>query len=123
MHKHPSLKELVEAVKAFIDETAVTELSGHAAFHAKVASNVLSTVVRELELGTDAEAEERARLVQLLKSDAGTELDQLNRDLCSRIRAGDITASTSGVVDHLKSTAIAQLNIDQPRYSGAKRLR
>ncbi|MEM9668060.1 MAG: DUF6285 domain-containing protein [Pseudomonadota bacterium] len=123
MHNAPSLKELVEAVKSFIDETAAPNLKGHAAFHARVASNVLATVVREIEMGAEAAADERARLVALLETDGETDLDRLNRDLSGRIRAGKMTLQTPNLLNHLKSTAISQLSIDQPRYSGAKRLK
>lgn len=123
MHNHPSLKELIEAVKSFIDDTAAPAMKGHASFHAKVASNVLSTVVREIEAGPSAASEEKARLLGLLQATSDTDLDQLNRDLCDLIRVGEITPNTPGIIDHLKSTAISQLNIDQPHYSGRKRLR
>jgi len=123
MHNHPSLAELVEAVKAFVDKTAAPNLSGHAAFHARVASNVLATIQRELEQGPTAESDEKGRLLKLLNNPEDEELDTLNRTLCNRIRTGDMTPATPGLIDHLKTTAIAQLNIDQPRYSGAKRLK
>nr|WP_321510737.1 DUF6285 domain-containing protein [uncultured Hyphomonas sp.] len=118
MHDAPSTKELVEAVKRFIDDTAAPQLSGHAAFHARVASNVLSTLIRELEQRPDAESSEQARLVALLNAAPDTPLEDLNRDLCSRIQSGEMDLSTDGLLDHLKTTTIAQLSIDQPRYSG-----
>ena len=118
MHDAPSTKELVEAVKRFVDDTASPQLKGHAAFHARVASNVLSTILRELEQRPDAETTEKARLVALLDAGPETALEDLNRDLCERIRSGSMDLSTDGLLDHLKTTTIAQLSIDQPRYSG-----
>ncbi|MAB10682.1 DUF6285 domain-containing protein [Hyphomonas sp.] len=118
MHDAPSTKELVEAVKRFIDDTAAPQLSGHAAFHARVASNVLSTLIRELEQRPEAESSEQSRLVALLDAAPDTPLEDLNRDLCSRIQSGEMDLSTDGLLDHLKTTTIAQLSIDQPRYSG-----
>ena len=118
MHDAPSTKELVEAVKRFIDDTASPQLTGHAAFHARVASNVLSTLVRELEQRPEAESAERARLVALLGAAPDTSLEDLNRDLCKRIQSGEMDLSSDGLLDHLKTTTIAQLSIDQPRYSG-----
>ncbi|MEO0884128.1 MAG: DUF6285 domain-containing protein [Pseudomonadota bacterium] len=122
MHKHPSLQELVTAVKTFIDDTATPNLTGHAGFHARVASNVLATVIREFEHGPDAERDELARLIALLEPPTSADTEGLNRQLCERIRQGELTISTPGLLTHLKSTAIAQLDIDQPRYSGRKRL-
>ena len=120
MHDQPSVSELVAAVKSFIDETASPQLTGHAAFHARVASNALSTVLRDLELRPSAEAEERKGLIELLSASENQSTSELNRALSERIQAGDFTAATPGLLSHLKKTVMAQVEIDQPRYSGLK---
>lgn len=119
MHDGPSAKELIEAVKNFIDKSAAPQLTGHAAFHARVASNALATVLRELEIRPTAEAEEKARLEMLLGT-TGESANQLNAVLCEAIRSGRMDLSTEGLLPHLKSTTIAQLSVDQPGYSGLK---
>jgi hypothetical protein len=119
MHDAPSARELIEAVKAFIDRTAAPQLTGHAAFHARVASNALATVLRELEIRPAAEAEEKARLEALLGM-TGDSANTLNARLCEAIRAGTMDLSTAGLLPHLKSTTIAQLSVDQPGYSGLR---
>jgi hypothetical protein len=119
MHDAPSAKELIEAVKAFIDKTAAPQLTGHAAFHARVASNALATVLRELEIRPAAEAAEKERLEALLATTEGT-IAELNQTLCDAIRNGEMDLSTQGLLPHLKSTTIAQLSVDQPGYSGLK---
>jgi len=121
MHDAPSTKELVEAVKRFIDDTASPQLTGHAAFHARVASNVLGTVLRELEQRPSAEADEKDRLIVLLGADPGATVDALNAQLCDEIRTGEMDVSTAGLLEHLKTTTIAQLSVDQPNYSGLAR--
>lgn len=121
MHDQPSVPELLEAVKSFIDETAAPNLKGHAAFHARVASNALATVLRELEQRPGAEAQERAGLTDLLDAeDNHQSTDQLNRELSAHIRSGKMTVDTPGLIEHLKRTTMAQVEIDQPRYSGLK---
>ncbi|MEO1552744.1 MAG: DUF6285 domain-containing protein [Pseudomonadota bacterium] len=120
MHDHPSVAELVQAVKNFIDDTAAPNLSGHAAFHARVASNALATILRDIELRPQSEASERARLIALLGASGDVTVEDLNADLSSRIRAGEMTPDTSGLLAHLKATTMAQVEIDQPRYSGLK---
>ncbi|MHA7901002.1 MAG: DUF6285 domain-containing protein [Henriciella sp.] len=120
MHDQPSVIELVQAVKAFIDETAAPQLKGHAAFHARVASNALATVMRDLEQRPSAEAQERAGLIDLLRAPENTPTETLNQMLSMRIRSGDMTLETPGLLKHLKQTAMAQVEIDQPRYSGLK---
>ena len=118
MQTHPSMSELVEAVKLFIDETAAPGLTGHDKFHARVASNVLAIVLRELEQGNAAETAETSGLINLLgKEDS---VGSLRRHLCEEISSGDTTKDTPGLLEHLKTTAIAQLKIDQPNYSGLK---
>ncbi len=120
MHDQPSLAELLQAVKHFIDETASPNLSGHPAFHARVASNVLATALRDLEVRTANESAEAASLKTLLAVSDGRSLDDMNRELCKRIQSGDLTATSHGLIAHLKATTIAQVKTDQPRYSGLK---
>lgn len=120
MHDQPSVPELVQAVKNFIDDTAAPNLTGHAAFHARVASNVLATVLRDLEAREVNDRAEMAGLLALLGETGERSLDALNRDLCERIRTGAMTADTPGLLDHLKRTTMAQVEVDQPRYSGLR---
>ncbi|MFN7180041.1 DUF6285 domain-containing protein [Hyphomonas sp.] len=119
MHDAPSAKELIEAVKSFIDKTAAPQLTGHAAFHARVASNALATVLRELDIRPAAEAAEKIRLEALLGT-SGESVTALNQKLCEEIRAGRMDLSTEGLLSHLKTTTIDQLSVDQPGYSGLK---
>jgi hypothetical protein len=51
MMDKPTLLEIVTAVREFIEQKAIPALSGHTAFHARVAANVVATVRREIELG------------------------------------------------------------------------
>jgi hypothetical protein len=117
MHDSPSAKELISAVKAFLDTTAQPALKGHAAFHARVASNALAIVLRELEQRPQSEAAEAKRLESLLGVTGETPA-AMNRLLCKAIREGRMDQTTPGLIEHLKTTTIAQLSIDQPGYSG-----
>jgi len=114
----PSMRELVDAVREFLETKAMPELKGHTAFHARVAANALAIVVRELERGGKSAEEETARLRGLLARD-GT-LEELNRELCKRIRTGAFTSATPGLVEHLEKTTRDKVAIDQPAYSGFK---
>ncbi len=118
MHDAPSNAELIEAVKAFLDNVAAPQLSGHAAFHARVASNALGTVLRDLQNRPQAEHTERARLIHLLNAPSNAELPELNKVLCTAIRTGRANLHTPGLLQHLKMTAIDQVSVDQPNYSG-----
>ena len=120
MHDAPSQKEMIQAVKAFIDNTAMPSLKGHAAFHARVASNVLATVLREMDIRPEAESEEVQRPTELLGTEPGQSAVALNKLLCEQIRSGEMSLTRPGLLSHLKTTTIAQLSVDQPGYSGLK---
>ncbi len=121
MMDQPSMRELVEAVRDFLEQKAMPELKGHTAFHARVAANALSIVARELESGPSSAAGELARL-QALLGYKGT-LEELNRELCRRIRDGVFGPDTPGLAEHLATTTRDKVAIDQPGYSGLKRSR
>jgi hypothetical protein len=119
MYDPPSTAELVTAVREFLEEQAMPRLEGRTAFHARVAANALAIVARQLELGPAAEAAEHERLVALLGRDGS--LDSLTRELCQRIRAGEIGLESSALVSHLRTTTLDKLAVDQPRYAGYRR--
>ena len=118
MMDQPSIRELVEAVRDFIEKRAMPELKGHTAFHARVAANALGIVSRQLEHGPHAAAEERARLVALLGRDGS--LEELNRALCGQIRDGALAIDSAVLQKHLELTTLDKVAIDQPNYSGLK---
>ncbi|MEM8920604.1 MAG: DUF6285 domain-containing protein, partial [Pseudomonadota bacterium] len=66
MHEEPSVEELIEAVKSFITETAAPQLTGHSAFHARVAVNALDIALRDMTSRATDEAYERSALQNLL---------------------------------------------------------
>jgi hypothetical protein len=119
VHDRPSTAQLVAAVRDFLEKVAQPQLSGHSAFHARVAANALAIVERELALGADQDAAERARLRELLGSDGP--LEAQNRALCRAIRAGQVGPDTPGLLEHLRATTLAKLAVDQPSYSGYRR--
>lgn len=119
MQDQPTSAELVGAVADFIRNHAMPQLTGHAAFHARVAANALDIVKRELEIAPEANAAELERLKKLLGTEGA--LEDLNRELCSRLYAGELTLETAGLADHLWRTTLTKLAVDQPKYSGYQR--
>ena len=118
MMDQPSMQEIVEVVRTFLETRAMPELKGHTQFHARVAANALGIVARQLAQGDAAAASEREGLIALLGHDGP--LDELNRELCRKIREGMIGLETPGFGDHLKKTTKDKVLIDQPTYSGLK---
>jgi hypothetical protein len=118
MMDQPSMRELVEAVRAFLEQKAMPELKGHTAFHARVAANALAIVARQLERGAEADAEELERLRALLGREGS--LEELNRALCHAIRDGNLDIARPELQQHLEHSARAKIEIDQPGYSGLR---
>jgi hypothetical protein len=119
MYDPPTTVELVTAVREFLEEQAMPQLEGRTAFHARVAVNALSIVERQLELAPAAEAAEHERLTALIGEDG--DLEGLTRELCRRIRSGELGIGSAGLVAHLRTTTLDKLAVDQPRYSGYRR--
>ena len=113
MITHPTTEELVQSVALWIDEIRPS-LDPRNAFLARVAANALAAVHRELTQGPAAEAEAKRLMIGLLGHEG--DLADLNAELCERIRAGELTVETPGLLPALHTIAMAQLAIDQPTY-------
>jgi hypothetical protein len=120
MREQPSAAALLQAVSGFLRNGAIPHLTGQPAFHARVAANVLDIVARELQQGAAAEAGELERLRALLLADGDP--DTLNRELCERIAAGEITLDTPGLAAHLWRSTLDGVAIDQPAYAAYQRI-
>ncbi len=112
----PRVDELLTSVRDFLREDARGALQGRNAFLALVASNSLDIVQRELALGPAHRRGEHERLRGLPSSDEP--LESLRLRLCEGLRDGSIPLDRPGLAAHLRTTAVNQLAIDQPKYSG-----
>ena len=119
MHDLPTADDLLAAVASFLREQALPQLQGHAAFHARVAANVVDSVRRQLQLQSHSEARELQRLRELL--DATGSVAELNELLCRRIRSGELTLRHPGLKEHLWASTLDKLAVDQPGYSTYQR--
>lgn len=113
MITHPRTEELAQAVGGWIDQIRPS-LDPRNAFLARVAANAMATIGRELTLGPAAEAQAVARMSELL-GHGGAQPD-LTSELCAKIRAGEFTVETPGLLAALQVMARDQLAIDQPNY-------
>ena len=95
MITHPRTEELAEAVGVLIDQIRPS-LDPRNAFLARVAANAMATIGRELTQGAQAEGRAVAEMGKVLGHE-GTFAD-LNAELCARIRAGDLTVETPGLL-------------------------
>jgi hypothetical protein len=116
MFDQPSSAQLTRAIRDFLKDRVSPQLSGHDAYTLRVAINSLGIVSRELEDRSRYEENEKARLEKILQTEA--DIEQLNLLLCEKIRSEEFTLSDKPVFQHIKQTAIDQVKLDQPRYSG-----
>lgn len=123
MAERPSVAELVEAVREFLERDVMDELEGRLAFHTRVAVNALGIVERELELGSEHRRAERDRLLGLLGDQPATldvatdaELDALRGRLATAIRAGEFDDRGDELLAKLRETTASAVAIANPKY-------
>ncbi|MEX0750514.1 MAG: DUF6285 domain-containing protein [Dehalococcoidia bacterium] len=126
MHDRPSVDELLRAVELLLDTQFVPWLDGARKYNARVASNVIRTVRRELqheERQLDAEwrgldvvlgASERPRTLEALRQALRTR----NEELAARIREGDADTGEfrALVLAHVRDTVYAKLEVSNPEW-------
>ncbi len=120
MSVRPTADELLEAVGGFID-AARKDLKDRDVFLARVALNALALVRRELREGPAADTAQERSLRSLL-GETG-DLEALNAKLCEAIRTGAFDGRAEALQSHLLQTAMTQVAIDQPQYSGLRAAR
>ena len=130
MQDRPGVCELLDAVRAFLEEEVVPALEGPRQFHARVAANVLSIVGRELaseEAGLLAEWERLARVLGEASAPPAR-LDALRAAvrertaaLAERIRRGEADAGPFrvAVCAHVRATVEEKLRVANPRFGKA----
>lgn len=114
----PRIDELVTSVRDYLRADVMGATKGRTQFLARVASNSLDVVLRELAVG----ARHRARQVEQLRAllrESG-ELESLRGRLVQRLRDGTIALDQPGLADYLRESVVNQVAIDQPSYSGFK---
>jgi hypothetical protein len=133
MQDRPTIRELLAAVRGFLEDEVVGALEGPRRFHALVAANVLAIADRELA-GEEANLlAEWRRLTALLGSSAEevpARLDGLRtavRDateaLVERIRRGEADAGAfhDAVRAHVRATVEDKLRIANPKLVAPRR--
>jgi aminoglycoside phosphotransferase (APT) family kinase protein len=118
LQDRPSAAELLEAVREYLDRDVTGALEGRVAFHARVATNALGMVERELVLGPALDAAARRHLADFLGRDG--DLAELLRDLADRIRAGTLDDRPE-TLTLTRRTVRAKLEVSNPRYLEASR--
>jgi hypothetical protein len=127
MGDRPTKGELLEAVRRFLDDELGPELEGVHRFHARVASNALAIVAREIELERGHLHAQHTRAAELLErsveppgdpNDLDTAVDAMEREICERIRSGasDEPEFRTRLLEHLRATTRERLAVTNPKY-------
>ena len=130
MQDRPTVAELLDAVRGFLEHDAIEGLEGTAKFHARVAANVLAIAMRELEMEPAHLAAEWKRLDALLgEAAAPSDLVALRdgvrartEELCERIRRGDADAGVfrADAAAHVRATVREKLAVVNPKLLAAE---
>ena len=107
-HDMPSAEALVEAVREFLERDVLDATEGRTKFHTRVAINVLGMVEREIALGA---AQERAHADGLRRLGVASDAE-----LAAGIRDGSLDDRTREVIEFLRKTVRAKLEVANPRY-------
>ena len=112
----PRIDELLASVADFLRQDVMNNTQGRTNFLARVASNSLDIVQREVALGKTCIANESQRLIELFACEKS--LVDLRWRLVNGLRDESIGLDLPGLADHLRATVVNQIAIDQPRYAG-----
>lgn len=107
-HDRPTPAELVEAVREWIRASMIDGDTQPNPFHARVASNMLEIVERELQLGPAQLQAHRARLGQLGVAD--------DVQLAGAIRSGALDDRAEEVRSLVWASVRDKLAVANPRY-------
>lgn len=108
MHDRPTVAELVEAVREFLERDVMAATDGRVQFHTRVAVNVLGMVERELRDGPAQASAHAERLAEL-----GVESEA---ELAAAIRRGDLDDRYDEVKAVVWETVRDKLRVANPKY-------
>ncbi len=116
MQDRPTAAELLEAIREFLERDVMPAVEGRVQFHTRVAINALGMLEREVRLGPEHDATERARLGALLGHDA--DVASLTTELAWRIRDGSLDDRRGDVIAAVRESVRAKLLVSNPDYLG-----
>ncbi|MGY1883777.1 MULTISPECIES: DUF6285 domain-containing protein [unclassified Blastococcus] len=108
LHTFPDAREVVVAVREFLEREVMPGTTGTLSFQARVAANLLAALERELELGPAAQA----RYEQLL-ADLGVRDET---ELAERIRVGDVDVADPDLAAALHAMTTDRLLVWNPQH-------
>lgn len=129
MQDRPNVDELLEQVSRYLQDDVMVNTTGRTAFHARVASNVVEMIRRELASEEDDLAAEWAGLDRLLGAEERPvslrewrrRTHERNEELSRRIRAGEGDAGEwrTQLLAHLTDMTQLRLRVSDPKMAAA----
>lgn len=111
-HDPPTAAQLAEAVREWLENQVMPNVSGAMQFHARVAANVLAMVEREIELGPEQAQRHAVGLGGLGCAD--------DTELARRIRAGEFDDEAGRIRADVEAfvfnSVVDKLRVANPKY-------
>jgi hypothetical protein len=107
-HDRPTATELLDAVREFLEGDVMGGAEGRVAFHARVASNVLGIVERQLALGGAQARAHGERLAALGFADDAA--------LAAALRAGSLDGRLAEVLPVVRAAVVDKVWVANPGY-------
>lgn len=113
----PPDRDMLQALKLFLERDILPDLQGAKRFHCRVAVNVVAMLIRARQLDPAQTSAEKSRLRKLLPKDTvAADLNDLNRELAERIRSGAQDPFAPGLLDHIRQSLHDALSVNNPRW-------
>lgn len=108
--------DILTIIREFLETDLLSDpaLGDDKKFNIRVAINLLAAAERELRLGPAANAAEAERLTALVGGEGS--LEEKNQRLARAIRGGIVAGSDPRLLDHLHSTIVDALRINNPKW-------
>jgi aminoglycoside phosphotransferase (APT) family kinase protein len=108
LHGEPTVLQLLEAVREYLERDVIGGVSGRVGFHGRVAANVLGIIERQVRLAPDVGARQEIRLA---------EFGVRNRsELAAQLMSGRLSADVPGLVSALAEMTVERVRVANPKY-------
>lgn len=107
-HDRPTMAEIVESVREWLERDVMASTDGRLQFHARVAANMLAMVERELAIGPEQAVAHRERLDRLGVTDDAA--------LAAGIRDGSFDDDLDDVRRLVWESVRDKLRVANPKY-------
>lgn len=122
MLEQPDAASLLRVAAQSLEADIVPQLTGKAAYDARITARLIAIVAREIEDAGRSDQVAIEGMRKVLGRDDG-DLPSLTRDLAERLRAEELSPAVPQVAQLLWSMTMAKLAIDQPSFPRYRQLR